>query len=239
MAISDKLYEQMDFNGWEHILLMQAVSKAHQCLVFTAVLNRQRTMVRGLMQEDNYFQGLNDSMLSKRYRLSEAPDKILGFAPPHAAELIFCSLMLTASTSICSSTSLPRPGWPRFRSSRSIIEGPEPFLQFRFAKRKIRSWTMRRCAGWAISVDGARSVEYLIPPCVAGVAQVVRAPDCDSGSRGFKSPHSPHSPSGFYLPGQCRPRRVPAAQTKQQPATMKPVPPIGASGIRIVVNACR
>ncbi len=27
---------------------------------------------------------------------------------------------------------------------------------------------------------------------MAGVAQVVRAPDCDSGSRGFKSHHSPH-----------------------------------------------
>ncbi len=27
---------------------------------------------------------------------------------------------------------------------------------------------------------------------MAGVAQLVRAPDCDSGSRGFKSHHSPH-----------------------------------------------
>ncbi len=27
---------------------------------------------------------------------------------------------------------------------------------------------------------------------VVGVAQLVRAPDCGSGGRGFKSPHSPH-----------------------------------------------
>ncbi len=28
---------------------------------------------------------------------------------------------------------------------------------------------------------------------MAGVAQVVRAPDCGSGGRGFKSHHSPHN----------------------------------------------
>lgn len=32
---------------------------------------------------------------------------------------------------------------------------------------------------------------------MAGVAQLVRVPDCDSGCRGFESRHSPHFLFGF------------------------------------------
>ena len=34
---------------------------------------------------------------------------------------------------------------------------------------------------------------------MAGVAQLVRAPDCDSGCRRFKSGHSPHFKQGLYM----------------------------------------
>ncbi len=36
-------------------------------------------------------------------------------------------------------------------------------------------------------------------PNVVAVAQLVRAPDCDSGGRGFKSPRSPHQPINLDL----------------------------------------
>ena len=32
-----------------------------------------------------------------------------------------------------------------------------------------------------------------MPPSMVGVAQLVRAPGCGPGGRGFKSPHSPHA----------------------------------------------
>ncbi len=39
---------------------------------------------------------------------------------------------------------------------------------------------------------------------VVAVAQLVRAPDCDSGGRGFKSPRSPHQPTEISLWKEAR-----------------------------------
>lgn len=41
-----------------------------------------------------------------------------------------------------------------------------------------------------------RSFYYVLILFMAGVAQLVRAPDCDSGGRRFNSGHSPH----LYFP---------------------------------------
>ena len=39
--------------------------------------------------------------------------------------------------------------------------------------------------------------------CMVGVAQLVRAPDCGSGGRGFESPHSPHISAAAASDTQC------------------------------------
>ncbi len=61
--------------------LLSAVARAHQFLVFTTAPNLQRAVAFGLSQNDDYFDGLNLSMQSKRNRLAKALKKIKGFKP--------------------------------------------------------------------------------------------------------------------------------------------------------------
>ena len=49
----------------------------------------------------------------------------------------------------------------------------------------------------ASRVDAGGARVYLQPAIVVAVAQLVRAPDCGSGGRGFKSLQPPHFSQGF------------------------------------------
>ncbi len=46
------------------------------------------------------------------------------------------------------------------------------------------------------AIDSVLITDYLLLP-MAGVAQLVRAPVCGTGGRGFNSHHSPHSIQGL------------------------------------------
>ncbi len=52
---------------------------------------------------------------------------------------------------------------------------------------------------WSFVIDICGFVDTLGVSFVVGVAQLVRAPGCGLGGRGFKSRHSPHGPA---TPGQ-------------------------------------
>ena len=82
----------------------------------------------------------------------------------------------------------------------AFYEGPAPdgFVRFCFCKR-TRCWTRRwggSGRGWQHGcrrrrIDAARPGTLNPPAPVAGVAQVVRAPGCGPGCRGFESHRSP------------------------------------------------
>ncbi len=50
------------------------------------------------------------------------------------------------------------------------------------------------------ALDGPEARVYMRDPAMVAVAQLVRAPDCGSGGRGFNSPQPPHpSPKGLIV----------------------------------------
>ena len=121
--------------------LMRAVAKAHQFLVFTTAPNLQRAVAFGLGQDDAYFNGLNDSMRAKRDRLSEALDKIPGFAPAPCQGTYFLFVDIAGTGFDGSDVDFCRhitteAGVTAVPVSAFYQEGgPETFIRFCFAKQ--------------------------------------------------------------------------------------------------------
>ncbi len=121
--------------------LMRAVSKAHQFLVFTTAPNLQRAVAFGLGQDDAYFNGLNESMRAKRDRLSEALDKIPGFAPAPCQGTYFLFVDIAGTgfdgldVDFCRHITT-EAGVTAVPVSAFYQEGgPETFIRFCFAKQ--------------------------------------------------------------------------------------------------------
>ena len=120
---------------------MRAVSKAHQFLVFTTAPNLQRAVAFGLGQDDAYFNGLNESMRAKRDRLSEALDKIPGFAPAPCQGTYFLFVDIAGTgfdgldVDFCRHITT-EAGVTAVPVSAFYQEGgPETFIRFCFAKQ--------------------------------------------------------------------------------------------------------
>lgn len=121
-------------------VLMRAVAKAHQFLVFTTAPNLQRAVAFGLNQDDSYFNRLNETMSAKRDRLSDALVKIPGFepAPCQGTYFLFVDIADTgfdgSDIEFCKHIT-SNAGVTAVPVSAFYQEGgPETFIRFCFAK---------------------------------------------------------------------------------------------------------
>jgi len=121
--------------------MLRAVAKAHQFLVFTTAPNLQRAVAFGLGQNASYFMGLNQSMLDKRNRLSEALATVAGFEPVPAQGTYFLFVNFAGTgfqgddiefcrhiTTEAGVTAMPISAFYR-------EGGPDSFIRFCFAKQ--------------------------------------------------------------------------------------------------------
>ena len=81
-------------------------------------------------------------------------------------------------------------------SARSSLssEGPEGDGRMVHARRQMTRMPDDPHDGVRAPRRGPQPARLACPPSAVGVAQLVRAPDCDSGGRGFDPRHSPHNP---------------------------------------------